>query len=886
MRKDGTTFQGELSSSTYHDSAGRTLASLFLRDVSARIQAHTQQQYLATVLANVPDAVISVDADVCILSWNSAAEEMYGWQADEAVGRSLGEVLGTNFIGATQSEIYTTLAGAGGWNGEVEQQHRNGRKMQVRLAIAAMRQADGSLAGGVIICRDMTAENLAQAALVASERRFRALIENAAEGILLVGGDRQLHYASPAAARILGYSLEELMRVDTLVIHPDDLEKVESGWQQNYTMPGEAISQVYRARHRDGSWRWLEATSANLLTDPAVEAVVVNFRDSTERKLAELELAASIARFQALFENMPLGVVYHEADGRISLANRAAEEILGLSHDQLMGRTSFDPCWKAVREDGSDFPGEEHPAMVALHTGRLVTDVLMGVHHPGKDELRWIRIAAVPEFRSDEALPYRVFAIFDDITERRHAEQHIARNEWLYRTAILAAGAIPYQHDFATASYSFMPVEAERLTGYSAGELTPALIESLLLEVNMRGQYAGLSLEEAVARARSGRDSPVWQCDYHVRTQSGEERWLADSSVQIFDDQGVPVASVGILQDITERMATEAALRASEERYRLLVEELEERVAERTAEARDLYESAPCGYSTIDATGSFTMVNQTQLEWLGFTRDEMIGRPVSDFLAPDSVQLFAERFPQLVRNGAIDGLEFEMLCKNGSTLPVALNATAVYDASGRFVESRGSIFDITQRRQAQQALLASEARLNHLLAHTPAIIYTAAITVQGIRTTFLSESTYRLLGYAPEDHRDDPSFWNSLVHPDDAPSGKERVQQLLATGSAIWEHRVRHADGSYRWHTTGMSLLGETDTPSQFVGYSVDIHERKLARDALPRLGGALSFRTAERAGQHCRGRPPRRYSVAKPDAPGRAGGDNRRPNALHHCAP
>ncbi len=671
------------------------------------------------------------------------------------------------------------------------------------------------------------------ASLAASERRFRALIENATDGILLVGLDRLLHYASPSAARILGYSLDDFMQPDTLVIHPDDLAKIEAGWAQTSTMPGHAINQIYRTRHSDGSWRWLGTTATNLLSDPAVEAVVVNFRDITERKLAESELAASNARFQALFENMPLGVVYHEADGHISLANRAAEEILDLSYDQLLGRTSFDPRWKALREDGSEFPGEDHPAMVALRTGKTVTDVLMGICHPGKDEVRWIRVAAVPEFRPGEPRPYRVFAIFDDITDRRHAEQTIADNERLYRTAILGAGAVPYSYDYTTETYTFLPPEVEQLTGYTASQLTPELLRSRMSEIIPRGKHAGIPIENIVTDLRGGQNNLVWQCDFRFRMPTGEERWLTDTAVQILNEQGKPAASVGILQDISDRIATEATLRASEERYRRLAEELEERVAARTAEARDLYENAPCGYSTIDASGAITMVNQTELEWLGFTRDEMIGHSVRDFLTPESVQTFAEFFPRLIAEGSLTDLEFELLRKDGSALPVTLSATAIYDADGHFVESRGSIFDITQRRQAQRALLASEARLNHLLAHTPAIIYTAAITAQGIRTTFLSESTYRLLGYAPEEHLDDPEFWNNLIHPDDKSSGQESVKELLATGSAIWEHRIRHANGDYRWHTTGMSRLEGTDTPWEFVGYSVDIHERKLARDKL-----------------------------------------------------
>lgn len=82
-----------------------------------------------------------------------------------------------------------------------------------------------------------------------------------------------------------------------------------------------------------------------------------------------------------------------------------------------------------MREDGSDFPGDEHPAMVALRTGKVVQDVLMGVYHPARAEWRWIRIDAVPEFHPGAAQPFSVFVIFDDVTERRRIEHAVAESE-------------------------------------------------------------------------------------------------------------------------------------------------------------------------------------------------------------------------------------------------------------------------------------------------------------------------------------------------------------------------------------------------------------------------------------------------------------------------
>ncbi len=128
---------------------------------------------------------------------------------------------------------------------------------------------------------------------------------------------------------------------------------------------------------------------------------------------------------QALFENMVHGVVYQDECGNIVAANPAAEAILGLKLDQMQGRTSFDPRWKAIQADGSDFPGEDHPAMIALATNQEIRGVVMGVFIPSEEKLRWIEIDAVPQCKDGENKPYQVFTTFSDITDRRKAEEKI-----------------------------------------------------------------------------------------------------------------------------------------------------------------------------------------------------------------------------------------------------------------------------------------------------------------------------------------------------------------------------------------------------------------------------------------------------------------------------
>ena len=159
-------------------------------------------------------------------------------------------------------------------------------------------------------------------------------------------------------------------------------------------------------------------------TQPNQFAVL--FLETTDHFAAQTRvLQESEERHRNLFECMMQGVVYQEASGTIIAANPAAERILGLTVDQMMGRTSVDPRWKSVREDGSDFPGHEHPSMQALQSGQPVVDAIMGVYHPEDPERHWIKIDAIPRFRAGETKPYQVYATFTDITDTKRFEQRL-----------------------------------------------------------------------------------------------------------------------------------------------------------------------------------------------------------------------------------------------------------------------------------------------------------------------------------------------------------------------------------------------------------------------------------------------------------------------------
>ena len=157
--------------------------------------------------------------------------------------------------------------------------------------------------------------------------------------------------------------------------------------------------------------------------------ILLAIEDITEREQIEEALRESEERHRRLFETMTQGVIYRGANGAIVSANPAAERILGLSLDQMMGRTSSDPGWETTREDGSDFPGNEHPAMVALRTGEPVYGVIMAVRSSVESKRRWITVDAIPQFLPGETAPSSVYTTFTDITERKQGEEALRQSE-------------------------------------------------------------------------------------------------------------------------------------------------------------------------------------------------------------------------------------------------------------------------------------------------------------------------------------------------------------------------------------------------------------------------------------------------------------------------
>jgi PAS domain S-box-containing protein len=202
--------------------------------------------------------------------------------------------------------------------------------------------------------------------------------------------------------------------------------------------PGNGI-QLKLSRYNFSLFGW-EIYPLILLVIILFIALVYNIITSRKNirytKLTETALESSESKFSNLFQTMHQGVVYQDTDGNIVDANPASLKMLGLTVDNIKGRTSIDPRWKAVHEDGSDFPGETHPAMISLKTGKMVKDVTMGIFNPQSNTYRWLLVSATPLFDNSSEIPIGVFTSFSDITELKNTSNALLESELRYKTFI------------------------------------------------------------------------------------------------------------------------------------------------------------------------------------------------------------------------------------------------------------------------------------------------------------------------------------------------------------------------------------------------------------------------------------------------------------------
>ncbi len=265
---------------------------------------------------------------------------------------------------------------------------------------------------------------------------------------------------------------------------------------------------------------------------------------------AEHALQASEERYGSVVAALAEGIVFMDAGNRLQASNVSAERILGLTAEQIAGRTSFDPHWRAIHEDGSPFPGDTHPIVMTLRTGQPCANVIMGVHKPS-GELTWISVNSQPLFRRGARKPYAAVASFFDITERKQAEDALRATQSRLRDVLASSTAVVYATKLTADGFapSWVSENLTRVLGYEVREALHPKWWVTHVHPSDRSRVLG----EVPALLTKG----ALMLEYRFQGKNGTYHWIHDEARLLRDAAGLPLEVFGAWLDITERKQLE-----------------------------------------------------------------------------------------------------------------------------------------------------------------------------------------------------------------------------------------------------------------------------------------------------------------------------------------
>jgi PAS domain S-box-containing protein len=656
----------------------------------------------------------------------------------------------------------------------------------------------------------------AEEALKRAEQKYRGIFENATEGILQTTYDGKIISVNLAGARMLGFdSPEELMTRLNLIntrfyVQPGRREEFQRLMEMQVSISG-FESEVYR---KDGSTAWI-SENAHTVRDEHGNLLYYEGTsvDITERKRIEEKLVDERTLLRTLIDNLPDRVYVMDVHGRKVISNIADWQASGgKTMEDVIGKTDLDTYppelaqdfWavdKTVIDSGIPIINREEP----------------GLDSQGKPVS--VLSSKVP-LRDGQGKIIGLVGVGRDITERKQAETVLRESEEHYRGAIAAAGLVPYGIDYDTQRFTFIGEDILKLTGYPVQEFTPAILKESVQESHVWGlENTDITEEEATKRFLSG-EIKKWGNDLLIRTRSGEDRWISDVSVPLLDEHGRVTSAIGIFQDLTERKQAEEQIRLSEERYRMLAENMSDTVW------------------LMDLNLKTTYISPSVIRMRGYTLDELNTVPLDQQMTPESfarvVKLFTtELSPE--RLAQVDlpisaTLELEMYRKDGTAFWSENTYSLIRDPKGQPLAILGSGRDITESKKARDDLENSEKRFRALTENN-----TDAIILVDPRGMVLYESPAyaRMTGRDIRQRLGRSSF--EYIHPEDRPSIVGVLNELVQNPGRIAQatFRNQHKDGSWRWaEATATNLLGESAVHAIVINLH-DITERKQAEEAL-----------------------------------------------------
>ena len=817
LRKDGTSFWASMNAQFIYDENGQIQGTeAFVRDISTTKEAQNQikesENYYKTLFEHTGTANVIIEEDTTISLANEKFEKLSGYSREEIEGRKSW----TDFVvgdDLKKMEDYHHLRRINHSSAPIIYDFRfidkKGNLKNIHLEVDMIPNTKKSVAALLDITEHKTAleeiqklyqiESEIRADAEAAKKEISTVLERVSDSFVALDNNWNYTYVNKNGAEHFGKTKEEMIGQHIWTLFP---EGIDQPFYKAYHKAMEEQKFIHLEEYYEPYDRWFENDIY-----PSEDGITIFFKDITEEKKAQKILKKSEKKYRQLFETMTQGVIYHDADGIITSMNPAAENILGYTADEIPDETSKS-SWSYKHEDGTDFPGETHPSMTALKTGKTVKNVVMGIKSPNKKEYNWLKIDSVPQFRQGERKPYQVYTLLEDITQRKKVEMALSVSENKYRTLFDNAGdgiLLMKENLFVECNERALEVYGatrDQIIGQTPYKFSP--------ELQPDGQRSKDKAIELINRALDGSSQNFeWKHLRYDGTPFYAEITL--NQLQIEDEYLLQA----MVRDITERKNAEDLLKQSAERFRAVAE------------------SAVDAIVTTDAKGNIMFFNNSLTNIFGYTKEEITGKSLTILMPERFRNNYLEELEKFKKSGehkligktvATNGLK-----KDGTEFPFEMSLAAW--KSGEKTYFTSIIRDIYERKKAEKALHESEKKYKTLFESDPD--YTILLDWDGVILDF-NVAAEQIVGKSKAELVGKHFSELNIFPEEDLALQEEKFSQLFKHEDvAPYESRIIDKNGDIRWGNTSLTIIEKDNVPDYILVICSDITERKQAENEI-----------------------------------------------------
>ncbi len=669
-----------------------------LRDITERKKAETllmeSEERYRLLADHTKDLLWLMDMDLNMVYISPSAEKLIGYTIDELKENPLGKLLTEESVKKAidffSMEMPKGLVAPSDYilkrSLELEFRCKNGHTLWEENKFSFIRDENGKPAFLLVQSRDMTERKRTEEALRESEarhrqreERYRNILDNMEEAYYEVDLHGNLTFFNTTAVTNLGYTNDEMMGMNFR-------QYMDKDYQQKVS---DAFSKVFLTRESIKGVDWVVisktgekrpiASSISLIWDAQGNPIGFRgvIRDITERKKVEEALRQSEARYRNILDNME--EAYYEVDlhGNLTFFNTAAARNLGYTDNVMMGMNFH----QYVDEKNADKVFEAYSKVFL--TGESVK------------ALEWELISkesgtipvesSISLTRDEQGSPVGFRGIIRDITERKRAEEAIRKGEEKYRTILETIPDVYYEVDLA-GNLTFFNDNIVFVIGYSKEELTG---------MNYRA-YTDKDAAKTVLQAFNKvytTGEPVKEIDWPITRKDGTKIYIDQSVSLIKDLTGKPIGFRGIIRDITERKEAEEKIRLGEEKYRTILESIQE------------------GYFEVDLTGRITFCNDSMARLTGRSKEELMGMNYKQLTRKETSREIFHAFNNVYKTGEPSKtFDWQIIRKDGAELFIETSISLQNDSTGNPIGFKGMIRDVTERKQTEQ-------QIKHMATH-------------------------------------------------------------------------------------------------------------------------------------------------------------------------